>query len=85
MDIAQGDHVSDARQRLGCAFTETVFYRCALEQGYGRKAEDRARELFTIYARGGWNELPQATKKFILDVCNGAKNASVVLPKEVIN
>lgn len=84
MDTPAGDHVLDAKRRLGCMFVESVFFRCALEHGYGQRSEDRARELFQIYNRSGYNELPAPTKKFILDVCNGAVNPSVVLPKEVV-
>jgi hypothetical protein len=68
------DHVTDAAKRLGCQFTETVFYRYALEVGYGQRAEDKARELDTIWKRKGYQALPDGFKDFVLKVCNGERS-----------
>jgi hypothetical protein len=70
-DVIPQDHVTDAANRLGCKFIESLFYRAALEQGFGHNSEARARELMQVYARQGIEKLPSWTRTFILEVCAG--------------
>lgn len=65
------DHVTDASKKIGCQFTESLFYQCALEHGFGARSEDKARELNITWARKGYKFLPQYVKDFVLRVNNG--------------
>lgn len=66
-DVIQ-DHVTDAAKRLGVQYTESVFYKCALDNGFGAKAEEQARELDIIWKRKGYAALPTWVKDFMLRV-----------------
>lgn len=65
------DNVTDCARRLGYQFTEQVFYRASLEAGFGQRAEDKARELDTLWKRQGYKALPAFCKDFILKACDG--------------
>jgi hypothetical protein len=66
------DNVTDAMRRMGMQYTESVFYRYAVQVGYrGRSAEDKARELDTLYKKRGYQALPQTVHFFVLDVLEG--------------
>lgn len=74
------DHIEDARVRLECRFTESVFYRVALEAGFGRKAEDEARKIYNSWetnriktdSQNAWRQLPAWVRDNVLAICNGA-------------
>jgi hypothetical protein len=66
------DNITDLAHRLGLQFTENLFYRYALEAGYGaHRAEDKARELDIIWKRKGYQALPSSLKDWVLQKCNG--------------
>lgn len=67
------DTVTDTAHKLGYMFTEQVFYHAALRAGYGQKAEDKARELDTLWKRQGYQHLPQWIRDFCLAVLNGER------------
>lgn len=67
------DSVTDAARRMNCKFIETLFYRIALDQGYGRTAEGKARELYSIYEAHSYKGLPEFAKKYIREVCDGQR------------
>jgi hypothetical protein len=69
-DVVQ-DHVTDCAKRLGYKFTEQVFYRAALEHGFGRNAEDKAKQMQFLWARNGYSSLPDWVRDFILRASNG--------------
>jgi hypothetical protein len=63
------DHIADAQVKINALFPSTVFYRAALESGFGPTSEDVARKLWYDYQRGGWDVLPDWTKSTILALC----------------
>lgn len=71
------DTVTDAAKRMGMQYTESVFYRYAVQVGYrGRQSEDKARELDTLWKRQGYVALPQTVKDYLLAVLEGGDQVS---------
>lgn len=63
--------VKMAARLLECQFVESLFFRAALEAGFGSGSEQRAQELYQTYMRGGYTELPAFAKNFIIKVNQG--------------
>lgn len=63
------DQVTDAAKRVGIQFTEALFYAYTLECGYGRDAENKARELDILWKRKGFQALPESLRDWVLLKC----------------
>lgn len=59
--------VATAMRMIDVKFPESVFYRVALEVGYGNRAEEQAKQLFQQWNNGkGWSRLPSWCKDRIV-------------------
>jgi hypothetical protein len=68
--------VATAMRMIDVKFPESVFYRAALEVGYGRRAEDQARQLFQQWNDGkGWSRLPSWCKDRIMKLTTATVKA----------
>ena len=77
MELATLDAVGQVQKALGLKFVESVFYYAALDAGFGRHAEDKARQLMQMWQRGGFFCLPMFCKQFCLsrlEAYNAAHN-----------
>jgi hypothetical protein len=61
------DAVTDYCHRHNLGHVQQVFYQAAIDAGYEpAKALDRARWLFGIWAKDGYDALPEWVREFVL-------------------